>query len=280
MPIYMDRHNTGGLTTAEIAAAHEADIAIQSDHEVKFLTYWFDQKRGAAFCLVDAPDEISVTHVHSAAHGNVPTDITEVELDMVQAFLGRTEDPEDSAPSSDRDQSFNIDSAFRSIMFTDLKDSTALSLSVGDVKAMELLDKHDAMIRAALNKNGGREIKHTGDGILSSFVSVDECLACAIDIQRSFEAFNSQKPEVPLHIRVGINAGEPIERGGDLFGMVVQLASRICDQANPNQILVSGIIPELCDDTKTDIAFVDAGQVPMKGFIGAIQLFEVGWAQK
>lgn len=277
MPIYMDRHNTETATSEDLAKAHILDLEVQNRFDVRFLTYWFDQARGVTFCLVEAPDTESVAHVHELAHGNVQTEIIEVDLNLVRAFLGRTEDPPPNLTTVGDDGHPPIDSAFRTIMFTDMQDSTGLSTYVGDARALELLDKHDHIIRSALESHGGSEVKHTGDGFLASFVSVTDCLESAMSMQRAFDEFNRREADVPLRIRIGINAGEPVERGGDLFGMVVQLASRICDHAIPDQILVAGVIPRLCADAGNELAFKDAGQVPLKGFVSAVQLYELGW---
>jgi class 3 adenylate cyclase len=256
-----------------LAEAHERDLQVQDEFGVRFLTYWFDRERGSTYCLVDAPDAQSVEKVHAKAHGNVPTEVIEVNLDEVRAFLGRTEDP----PVADDQVHPLVDSAHRVIMFTDLQDSTGLSVFVGDVRAIELLGEHDRIIRDAVLENNGNVVKHTGDGFLISFTTIADCLNSAVAIQRSFEAFNEQVPEVPLKVKIGINAGEPMERQGDLFGMVVQMSSRICGVASPGQILVSGVIPELLGDGDDTLTFVETGAVPLKGFMGAPTLYELVW---
>ena len=73
MPIYMDRHNTGGVTRQVIAVSHEKDLAIQGKYGVRFITYWFDEVLCKAFCLVDAPNKDALQKVHEEAHGILPT---------------------------------------------------------------------------------------------------------------------------------------------------------------------------------------------------------------
>lgn len=277
MPLFMDRHNAPSASSEDMAQAHELDLEAQDRHGVRFLTYWFDQERNVAFCLVDAPDRQSVELVHQKAHGNIPTEIIEVEIDAVGKFLGRTEDPTPSSVSVDDLGHPEIDSAFRAIMFTDLQDSTAVSSFVGDVEAVELLEKHDEIIRGALLAHNGNEVKHTGDGFLTSFSSVPNCLNCAIAIQHAFKAFNKDEPVIPLHVRIGINAGLPVERHGDLFGVVVNMTARICAKAGPDEILVSGIIPALCAADAFYLEFEDAGPIPLKGIVDPIQLYKVAW---
>ena len=80
MPIFMDRHFIEGATHHAIANAHEKDLKTQGKYGVKFLTYWFDEERSTAFCLVDAPDRKSIEEAHNDAHGDIPHEITDVEI--------------------------------------------------------------------------------------------------------------------------------------------------------------------------------------------------------
>ena len=93
MPIFMDRHFIEGASHRAIADAHEKDLIHQGKYGVKFLTYWFDEERSTAFCLVDAPDKESIQTAHNEAHGDIPHEIIEVDPGVVQAFLGRIDDP-------------------------------------------------------------------------------------------------------------------------------------------------------------------------------------------
>ena len=79
MPIYMDRHDLSGVTAKDVAQAHQKDLSIQEDFGCRGITYWFDEERGAAFCLIEAPDKNAVKEMHDHAHGLVPHQILEVE---------------------------------------------------------------------------------------------------------------------------------------------------------------------------------------------------------
>jgi hypothetical protein len=79
MPIYMDRHYIEGATAHAVAIAHNADLAGQDEYRVRFMTYWFDEVRSTAFCLVDSPDGETIRHAHHELHGLVPHEIIEVE---------------------------------------------------------------------------------------------------------------------------------------------------------------------------------------------------------
>src|SRR5680860_1541305 len=114
MPIYMDRHDVSEEVTAEnVAQLHNEDLKVQHKFGSKGLTYWFDDKRKTAFCLVEAPSKEAMIAMHDYAHGKLPHRIIEVDKAVVESFLGRIEDPEKS-----QNTELNIinDPAFRSIM--------------------------------------------------------------------------------------------------------------------------------------------------------------------
>lgn len=275
MPMYMDRHYVEGATRHAVADAHQKDLALQDKYNVKFLTYWFDEMRCTAFCLIEAPNRDTIARAHDDAHGLVPNEIIEVDPAVVDAFLGRIKDP--PATSPEKSEGTRVDPGFRAIMFTDLKDSTRMTTLYGDAKALHLLHVHNALTRNSLNAHRGREIKHTGDGIMASFASVPDAVECAIAIQKAFAAYNQEHAEAPLYLRIGLSAGEPIEEHGDLFGKAVQLAARLCAHAEPAQILIDQVV--LDQWSGKQLPFADLGEVTPKGFTYAVRVYEVQWLQ-
>jgi len=269
MPIYIDRHYVEGATQHAVHNAHEKDLKIQDKYGIKFITYWFDESRSTAFCLVDAPDKDAIQKAHDEAHGLIPHEIIEVDPSIVESFLGRIKDPEPLEPSGE----IEIEAAFRAIMFTDLLDSTLMTTIHGDSKALHILHIHNVMTRNALRNYQGSEVKHTGDGIMASFISVTDAVECAIAIQKAFDKHNHTNPDEELHLRIGISAGEPIEEHGDLFGSAVQLAARLCAHAEPGQILVAQIVKDMCKG-KT-LPFSDMGKVSMKGFDQSVPVYKI-----
>jgi hypothetical protein len=123
---------------------------------------------------------------------------------------------------------------------------------------------------------GGREVKHTGDGIMAVFVSATAAVRCAINVHQSLAQHRSAHPDQPLKVRVGVAAGEPIEHHDDLFGSTVQLAARLCAHAEPEQILVSNAVAELCIGKA--LPFTDVGRIPLKGFDQPVHVHAVGFA--
>jgi len=272
MPIFMDRHYMEGATRHSVAKAHEMDLAIQDEHGVEIKTYWFDEERGTAFCLVDAPNREAVIHVHSASHGMVPHEIIEVDPSIVASFLGDIKDP---ISEEAREHHVPGESPFRTIMFTDLTDSTATTTRLGDSTAMHLLRVHNALTRNALRLHHGREVKHTGDGFMVSFIASADAVKCAVAIQQAFAGYNEEEPDEKMHVRIGLSAGEPVQEDGDLFGSTVQLAARLCDHAQPDGIVVAQVVRDQCLDEKFD--FLEMYELKPKGFDHPIQMSEVRW---
>jgi class 3 adenylate cyclase len=101
-------------------------------------------------------------------------------------------------------------------------------------------------VRDALGALRGREVKLTGDGIMACFVSAAAAARCATRIQRALAQHEQENREVPVKVRIGAAAGEPVESHLDLFGSTVQLAARLCSHAQPEQSLVSNVVAELC----------------------------------
>jgi class 3 adenylate cyclase len=271
MPIYMDRHDLRGMKADDVAKAHRRDVDIQDRYGVKYMAYWFDENSGAGFCLVHAPDPATAERVHREAHGAVPAAIIPVDLAAVEAFLGRIGDPRaaqgPAAPT--------VDSGLRAVMFTDLVGSTEMTARLGDSAALELVRAHDALVRRGLEAFGGREIKHTGDGIMASFDNVANAVRAAADIQRRFAAYNADASET-LSVRIGVDAGEPVEDHNDLFGATVQLAARLCSEAEADGIIVSGFARELCHEEDA-ARFVSLGERRLKGFADKAQVFRFEW---
>ena len=165
---------------------------------------------------------------------------------------------------------------FRTILFTDMEGSTALTARLGDAKGRELLREHERIVREALKAHGGAEVKTMGDGFMASFSSATKALECAITMQRAFAAHN-ESAEEPIKVRVGLNAGEPIAEDDDLFGTAVNRAARITATAKGGEILVANVVRELAEGK--DFLFADRGEINLKGFDESVRLYEVRWRE-
>jgi class 3 adenylate cyclase len=267
MPLYMDIHVVPGATPEALEDAHNADLAVQDKHCVHCLKYWLNEDAGKVFCLFDAPSPEAAAAVHREAHGLMAEKIIEVDEDMADGLLGPGEVNRAGAVLLNG-QDDRHDTGIRSILFTDIVGSTEMTSRYGDEAAMAMLDVHDHIVRTAIGANGGREVKHTGDGIMAAFNSAACSVKSACQIVGKLGDHNQSGPQYPVTVHIGISAGEPVEQHEDLFGSSVQLAARLCAQAEPGQILVSSVVADLC--IGKGLKFLDAGQCKLKGFEGLI----------
>jgi len=274
----MDIHELPEGTTAEdVAKAHAKDVETQRKYGVEYRKYWVNESGRKVFCLADAPNAEAAACVHREAHGLVAEKIIEVEPDVAEVFLGGTETNPAGAVLMPGGAADERDPGIRTILFTDIVDSTTLTQSIGDEAVMALLDVHNSVVRDALANLDGREVKHTGDGIMASFVSAAAAVKCATRVQHELSKHEEAHPERALKVRIGAAAGEPVEQHQDLFGSTVQLAARLCSHALPEQILVSNVVAELC--LGKGLSFQDAGEVVLKGFDRPVRAHAVVWRE-
>jgi class 3 adenylate cyclase len=195
----------------------------------------------------------------------------EAALQAIDDFLGEGAEsaaaPAEAAPPG----------GLRTILFTDIVGHTAIMRRLGDEKGREVLREHERITREALKEHGGTEVKTMGDGFLASFSSVTRAVECAIALQQAFARHNETAAE-PVHIRVGLNAGEPIEEEGDIFGETVILAARVAAKAEGGEILASLAVRELC--AGKGFLFADRGETALRGFEDPVRLYQVGWGEE
>ena len=185
---------------------------------------------------------------------------TEAVIDAVEGFL-----------LPERQRTTTGPSAFRTVLFTDLVGHTEMMSRLGDDRGRDVLREHERITREVLKANGGTEVKSMGDGFMASFGSVTSAVECAIALQRAFAEHEGES----LNVRVGLNAGEPIEEDGDLFGATVILASRIAAKAEGGEILVADTVRGLCSGK--GFLFADRGEFVAKGFEEPVRVYEVRW---
>jgi class 3 adenylate cyclase len=162
------------------------------------------------------------------------------------------------------------------IVYTDLVESTRLNVSMGDPLFGELLQEHNHVVRERLRAFGGVEFTHTGDGVGARFSSVDAALEFSLGLQRRFDQLNVRHPEFLLNVRIGIARGDALElrnEGGNLFGLTVIRAVRICSHANSGQVLIGDDVLAHLDPATTQVRSV--GRFPLKGLADHQELYEV-----
>ncbi|MDP9238002.1 MAG: protein kinase [Chloroflexota bacterium] len=163
------------------------------------------------------------------------------------------------------------------IMFSDIEESTPLAERLGDQAWLELLRKHNALIREQLRAYDGFEVKTIGDAFMVAFRSAKKGLDCAIAIQRAFDGHNAADGE-HVKVRIGLHAGEAIKDGDDFYGKNVILASRVAGKAVGGEILVSSLVHQLVESSVGAAMFGEPRDVELKGLSGTHTVYAVGLA--
>jgi AraC-like DNA-binding protein len=224
MPIYMDRHDVSAEVTAEnVAELHQQDLKVQHKFGCRGLTYWFDDVRKTAFCLVEAPSKERLKEMHDHAHGQVPHQIIEVEPSIVESFLGRIEDP-----AKAKDAGLNIinDPAFRVIMALE---PAILSLKENTKESLRLsFDKFKKQVQETIQAFEGRIVKNQGQHFLVSFTSVTKAVNCALQLQSAFGTGKENTVGQTVDVRIGLSAGVPVTGQKSFFEDTVKLAESMC----------------------------------------------------
>ena len=160
------------------------------------------------------------------------------------------------------------------IMFTDVEESTRLLSTRGFTASHEIMKSYETIIDEKVSLHAGRRIKGLGDGFMISFGSARHGVECALDIQQAITEYSKQNPERKLRIRIGLNTGEVVEEGGDIFGAAVNVAARVAGKAKGGEILVSEIVRQLVGPI-AELNFDFRGRYKLKGFPDRWRLHEV-----
>lgn len=240
MPIYMDVHIVPGVKALEVAQAHYLDLEHQHEFGCKCMTYWLDETKESIFCLIDAPNKEAVISMHNKSHGLIPNRIIEVQSNLVESFLGRIYDPADATITEDGLKVFS-EPSFRIVMVIKSIDRILLKHQLGVTKMAELLSRQTLQIRAHLQQFGGREVEHPGSDFIASFNSASRALNCALAITEVVQEAGGKE----TGFKIGIHAGEPIEKSEQLFGDALKVAANICSVAGDFQVAITGVIKEL-----------------------------------
>ncbi|MEN0052041.1 MAG: nickel-binding protein [Mucilaginibacter sp.] len=238
MPIFMDRHDVSEAVTAEIVAQiHQEDLKIQNQFDCRGLTYWFDDQRKTAFCLIEAPDTNAIKKMHEQAHGDVPHRIIEVDPNVVESFLGRIEDPVNT-----QNTTLNIidDPAFRIIMIITFDGFVVASKSA---QFKESLYHYHNEILEVLKLYEGSVVKENEKYFLVSFKSVTNAVRAATESQLLYNSF-SEKMRDSFKLKIGLSAGVPVAEKNLIFEEAIKLAERMC-RVIQGQVIASSDVTEL-----------------------------------
>jgi pimeloyl-ACP methyl ester carboxylesterase len=156
--------------------------------------------------------------------------------------------------------------ALATVLFTDIVGSTERAASEGDAGWRRLLDEHDLLARRAVERERGRLVKTTGDGVLASFDGPARAITAARHLREGVNRLG-------LEIRAGVHTGEVERIGDDLAGIAVHIGARVGSAAAPGEVLVSQTVRDLV--VGSGIEFDDRGARELKGVPGRWRLFAV-----
>jgi class 3 adenylate cyclase len=161
------------------------------------------------------------------------------------------------------------------VMFTDIADSTSHNERLGDDEWRRILLDMRTLVRNAIADRNGSEVGTAGDGLLARFGSPADAVLCGVDIQGELNSARESSEFVP-EVRIGIHAGEAVEEEGDLVGRVINLASRVTDEASPGEILVT---EPVADQLVGKLELEDKGLRELKGLSQPRHLLAVKWSE-
>lgn len=237
----MDLHIVPDAILDDVVEAHKLDVAIQDQFGCNCMTFWFDQDRGNVFCLIEAPDKESVINMHNQAHGLIPHKILEVNSNLVDAFLGRIQEPKslDGMSSSDI-KAFYSDPAFRVLLVTHTRDLKLLVHQYGRDKAHELFSLKNEIVRKQIHQYEGQEIEIQGSNFLASFVSASQAIRSAIAIQNKLHIAAEL-----LQFKIGLHGGKPVSKRDGIFEDTISYAKHLCLFGKGRQVIISNMVNNL-----------------------------------
>ena len=222
MPIYMDRHTLPEEVSAErVAQMHQEDLKIEHLYGCKGMTYWCDEQRKMAFCLIQAPNKKALEDMHLHAHGDFPHEIVEVDPAIVESFLGRIEDPKNT-----KNTPLNIidDSAFRTLMAVKIE-KAILKNSDKDELNNEVKRLYQSLGNV-IAKYKGRPVKQKDDSVLASFDSVTNAVRCT---QESQSLLENTSNAANLKIKIGLSAGVPVNEKSGIFEDTIKMSKYLSE---------------------------------------------------
>ena len=161
------------------------------------------------------------------------------------------------------------------VLMTDLVGSTAMADRVGPEAAEQLRTEHFGLLRGALERTSGREVKSLGDGLMAVFSGAAQSLACAVAMQQAVEEHNRRAQE-KLGVRIGVSVGDATTEDGDYFGEPVVESARLCAHAEGGKIIVNALVRQLAG-SRDGHSFKSLGGLNLKGISAPVQAYELEW---
>lgn len=180
-----------------------------------------------------------------------------------------------NADPEEVDPTLPLPTGIVALLFTDLVGSVALSERLGPAADEAMRKDHFGLLREAIGSHGGHEVKNLGDGLMVAFESSNDAVEAAVAIQKRV-ADRASNGMADLQIRIGIHVGEPVLDGDDYFGKPVAVASRLCNAASSDQILVSDLVRGL---SRSPELFTGQETMTLKGMVEPTTTWRVDWRQ-
>lgn len=162
------------------------------------------------------------------------------------------------------------------VMFTDIKGSTEYFEHFGDIAGLAMVHECNDLLRSAIEHHGGRVVKTIGDAVMAAFDDCNESVRAAISMQHRLRDKNAnRKKEDEMQVRIGLHYGTGIVKSNDVFGDVVNVASRVESIAEAGQIIISDSLRERIALSEFDVVLL--GRFQLKGKKEDRDLYQVRW---
>lgn len=245
MPFYMDIHLVGEISVEDTRKAHLADLAVQEKYGVTYHQYWFNEKAGTVFCLMEAPDKESCAATHLEANGFTACQIVEVEGGMYDIFMGENQKVDHGLV---RHEDGEIDTGYRFVFTLNIIANTNLSDSI-NFDQLKLPEKPREKALQLIDKFEGKELSTGGfDSIISVFKDPENLLKCIHKIQKEFLRLNTDpgKTKEDFKFNMGVSVGQPLTEKEGFFKKAIELSQRLCVIAGDKEIITSRAFEEFC----------------------------------
>lgn len=272
MPVYMDRHDVSEKVTAtHLTELHQLDLDIQHKFHCRTLTHWFDEKRKAAFCLVEAPCKQAIVDMHMEAHGDLPGQIIEVDPAEVKSYLGRLSEKE---PSDDAVMNQSLQSAFRVLMMIGVDEGITEQDAVPELVRMDLL-------KELFPRYYGRIAKVTKNSFLIAFPNATQTMLCALEIYSRLAEEHDDLNLPEIELKTGISAGLPVTGATGLFEEARKEANALFYISEGN-IAISPEVKSLYEDENPGVYleqdfFVTLSQSDQKFLVPLMDYLDETW---
>ena len=169
------------------------------------------------------------------------------------------------------------DARIVAVLLTDVVSSTQHLTQMGDEAWNAERGRHFGLLREELARHDGVEVKNTGDGILAVFPSAVDAVRAATAMQQAVDRDRREHPGGGLEMKVGLHVGEPVHEESDFFGEAMVLVTRLCDAAEPGQILASTLLRALVAP-RHELIFEQVGPLTLKGLPAPVDAYSVQWS--